>query len=471
MAELNCDVAVIGAGTAGRAAERSARRHGARTLLIDDGFAGTTCVRIGCMPSKLLIAAAEAAHAVRQAPIFGVETVPPRIDGRAVMARLRRERAAFLASDRESIESLPAGVALRGRARFAGPNRLALDDGRTVAAKAIVIATGSHSAVPENFASVADRVLTTETIFERGDLPGSLAVVGAGPIGLELAQAFARLGTDVMLFDKSGAIAGLKDRIVEADLRRILAREFPIVTGVDLTAERHGEAVRIAWHGEATGTRDFDHVLVAAGRPPNLAGLDLSAAGLKLDKHGVPVFDEATLQCGAAPIFIAGDANADRAVLHEASDEGTIAGRNAANFPRVRPGERGVPFQLTFTDPNVAVLGEVATEETPDVVIGTASYADQGRAKVMARNAGTVRFYAARQGGRLLGATMAGPGVEHMAHLVAWAIGDGRTAAELLDRPFYHPTFEEGLKSALRAICATSRTTVPSRDEARPSAA
>ncbi len=146
----------------------------------------------------------------------------------------------------------------------------------------------------------------------------------------------------------------------------------------------------------------------------------------------MPDYDRETMQCGTAPIFIAGDADHDRAVLHEASSEGTIAGRNAASYPEVTPGKRTVPFAITFTHPNVAVIGRIAQNDDADIVIGTASYDDQGRAKVEACNAGLVRFYADRRDGGLTGATMAGPAVEHSAHLIAWAIQSGWTATEVL---------------------------------------
>ncbi|WP_152044588.1 dihydrolipoyl dehydrogenase [Aureimonas psammosilenae] len=470
MPDLSCDVAVIGAGTAGRAAERSARRHGAKTLLIDEAFSGTTCVAVGCMPSKLLIAAGEAAHAVRQAHVFGVKAPPPEIDGRAVMERVRRERDKFLASDLQTIEDLPEGVAVKAKARFAGPTTLVLDDGRTVKARTVVIATGSYPAVPESFDSVSNLVLTNETIFELPTLPASVAVIGAGALGLELAQALSRLGVEITVFDKSKEIAGLEDEAVEASLREILLKEFAILTEVETEGEPAEGGVLVKWSGKERGEKRFDHVLVSAGRPPRLKDLDLEKSGIELGDKGVPVFRETTMQCGASPVFIAGDADASRPILHEASDEGTIAGRNAALHPTVEPVERSVPFILTFTDPPVAVIGTVPDADNKTVVTGKASYADQGRAKVMARNAGLVHFYATRDGGRIIGASMAAPAVEHMAHLVAFAVQEGKTAAELLDMPFYHPTFEEGLKPALREICEAAGTLAPSRDEARPSA-
>jgi dihydrolipoamide dehydrogenase len=465
MTKLTCDVAIIGAGTAGLAAERSARRNGAKTLLIDEGFGGTTCASVGCMPSKLLIAAGNAMHAVEHASVFGVEA-SGKVDGVAVMARVRKERDAFVAGVETSIDKLPAEVKIEARAKFAGATILSLSYGREVHAKSVVIATGSSPAIPEMFDGVRDRVLTNESIFDLKDLPKSLGVIGAGALGLELAQAMARLGVDTMVFDTGETIGGLKDRHVAEAYHAILSREMPILLGVELKVEPDGDGVKLAWSGSASGEQRFDYLLVATGRPPRIKGIGLETTGLALNDHGMPDYDCETMQCGAAPIFIAGDADHDRAVLHEASAEGMIAGRNAASYPEVTPGKRTVPFAITFTHPNVAVIGKIAKDDDADTVIGTASYDDQGRAKVEACNAGLVRFYADRRDGRLTGATMAGPAVEHSAHLIAWAIQSGWTATEVLDLPIYHPTFEEGMKGALRSICSEVHApTPPDRDD------
>ena len=458
MTDLSCDVAIIGAGTAGLAAERSARAAGARTLLIDDRFAGTTCATVGCMPSKLLIAAGHAAHAVRTAPSFGVQVAAPEIDGGAVMARVRAQRDSYVAATLASIDKIPDGIRQMARARFTDATRLALDDGRTVSARSVVIATGSRPRIPEMYKALGDLVLTNESIFELTDLPVSVAVIGAGPLGLELAQALARLGVDTAVFNRGHHVGGTGDEEVETTLRTILQKELPIHSGVTLDAEPVADGARISWSGPTSGSKVFARVLVATGRAPIMDTLDLAKTGLALDDHGTPVFDGETMQCGGSAIFIAGDANADRSILHEASMEGAIAGRNAASFPAVEPGKRTPPFSIMFTDPPLAVIGAPPEE---DSVIGEASYADQGRAKVEGRNAGLVRFYAAPADGRITGATLLGPGMDHIGHLIAWAVDRGETATSLLELPFYHPTFEEGLKSALRSICAAVHTPLP----------
>ncbi|WP_304620045.1 dihydrolipoyl dehydrogenase [Paracoccus sediminilitoris] len=458
--KLTCDVAVIGAGTAGIAAEAAARKQGARTLLIDPEFRGTLCANTGCMPSKLLLAAAHAAHDIRRAPVFGIHPEGLRIDGKAVMQRVRDERDHFVRATRESFDKLPDGTAIRSRARFAGPNNLVLDDGRRIEAKAIVIATGSSPLMPAPFRGLGPRALTNETIFELPDLPESLAVIGGGPIGLELAQAMGRLGVAVTLFDKATTLGKARDPQVAEALKQAVGREVTLKLGCDTTAAAAKDGVRIEWSGDDSGSAVFSHVLVGVGRPPNLDGLNLDKAGLALDDHGTPLLNRQTLQCGDAPIFMAGDADADVPLLHEASDEGAIAGANAAQFPVVTPDRRKTAFSMIFTDPAHASIG-LAPE---GALTGRADYSNQGRARTEARAEGCMVLHADPQG-NLLGADLCTPGTEHLAHLLVWAVERGLTAMDLLSLPFYHPTLEEGMKPALREICAKAGQTQPANQD------
>jgi len=451
MTDLTCDVAVIGAGTAGLAAERAARSQGASTLLIDDAFAGTTCIQFGCMPSKLLIAAADAAFAARHADRFGIRPSDVEIDGAAVMRRVHTLRDRFIAGVKAEFDGLPTGVKRKAFARFDGPGRLVLTSGETITAKAIVIATGARPSVPKFLDSVSDAVLTNETLFTLDDLPKSVGVIGAGPLGLELAQALARLGVDVAVFDEGDKLGGIEDAEIAKSLHNALEAEFPIHLGVKLSAEPHGHGVALSWDGPKPGSHVFERILAAAGRPPRLDKLGLETTGLTLDKHGMPEVNPATMQCADSPIFMAGDAAGDRPVLHEAHAEGAIAGSNAASFPKVEPAERMTPLSIMFTQPGLAVVGKIAKDQK--TVCAVVSYADQGRAKVFATNAGVGKIHADAATGRLLHAQLVGPAVEHSAHLLALAIGQNMTATELLKMPFYHPTYEEGLKTALREIC------------------
>lgn len=451
MTSIKCDVAVIGAGTAGLAAERHARKAGARTVLIDPAFRGTTCAAVGCMPSKLLIAAANAAHSVRHAHQFGVKATAE-VDGKAVMARVRALRDHFVAGVKDSYDKVPQ--TLKGTARFTSATTLVLDGGEHVTAKAIIIATGAAPSVPEDYDVISDLVLTNETVFELEDLPKRLAVVGAGSLGAELAQAFARLGVEVTLLDSGSGVAGLKGEEA-ARMADFLREDMAVHLEAQVKVARDGAGARLEWK---QGSVTVDRVLVAAGRPPALKGLGLEATGLALNDHGVPEFDTTTLRCGSSNIFIVGDANHDRSVLHEATAEGSIAGRNAANLTDVRGAKRKVPMAIAFTHPNVATIGHVP--EGVDTVTGHADYGDQGRARTEARNRGFVRLEGDAEG-RILSATLCMPDGEHVAHYFALAIGQGMTAAQLLDQPIYHPTLEEGLRKALSQICQECNLPVP----------
>jgi dihydrolipoamide dehydrogenase len=191
------------------------------------------------------IAAANSAFNARRSSVFGIETKTS-VDDRAVMARVRNERDRFVAETLKSIEKIPAGICIRQRARFSDKIALTLDDGRKVSAKAIVIATGSRPSVPKPFQKLGEIVLTNETIFELESLPRSIAVVGAGPLGLELAQALARLGVEVTMFDQGEHIAALRDAEVAKNLRSILGKEFPIHLDVKLDVEKDGGRCRSA---------------------------------------------------------------------------------------------------------------------------------------------------------------------------------------------------------------------------------
>ena len=294
--------------------------------------------------------------------------------------------------------------------------------------------------------------MTNETIFELDDLPNSVGVVGAGPLGLEMAQALARLGVEIMLFDQGDKLGGLPEGDPAKSLREALDRELTVRLGVTLAAKADDSGVRLTWLGSSSGAMHFNYLLVAAGRSPRLHGLCLQNTGLALDEYGLPKVNEHTLQCGDAPIFIAGDADHSRPVLHEATATGAIAGHNAARYPEVTPSRRFTPLAITFTDPPVAIVGDTPKPNDKAVVAGVVAYANEGRAKIEAKTAGCIQIFAERETGRLTGAVMVGPGVDHTAHLIAWSIQQGLTASKMLEMPFHHPTVEEGLKAALLEI-------------------
>ena len=448
------DVAVIGAGSAGLAAYRAVNERGRRALLIEPGPFGTTCARSGCMPSKLLIAPADAAHAVSRLPAFGLAAGGPvEVDGRSVMARVRRERDRFVGFITAGIDALPAGDVLRGRARFVDDRTLRVGDDVTVRAASVVIATGSSPAHPAAWDVLGDRLVTNSEVFEWIDLPRRVAVLGPGVMGLELGQALHRLGVHVVVYGRGPHVGPLRDPAVLAEATRLFGAELPLELGAHVTMARDGDEVvvtSVAADGAARVAR-FDYVLAATGRRPNVGNLGLESTTLELDGRGVPRYDRTTLRCGTSPIFIAGDADDDTALLHEAADEGQIAGDNAATYPDVRAGLRRAPLVIVFTDPQMAIVGGGfdAVRAVPHVT-GEVSFERQGRARIMLRNAGLARVYADSHSGRFLGAEVLGPDAEHLGHLLAWSLQMALTVVQMLEMPYYHPVVEEGLRTALR---------------------
>lgn len=458
MAVVYTDVAVIGAGSAGLGAYHSARKAGKKAVLIERGIYGTTCARVGCMPSKLLIAAADAAHHARHVDGFGIQAGEVAVDGKAVMARVRAERDRFVSFVVEDVASFPPEDKLVGDARFLSDTVLSVGGHTEVHAGAVVIATGSHAKIPESFAGLGDRVVINDDVFEWETLPRSVVVFGPGVIGIELGQALARLGVKVRVFGTSGSLASLTDPKVKQQARRIFQSEFYLDTAarvIETTGHHDGVEITYIDLENKTQTERFDYALVATGRAPNVSSLDLHNTSLKLDEKGVPVFEPRSMQCGHSAIFMAGDADNQLTVLHEASDEGRIAGQNAASFPQVKCFQRRTPLSIVFTDPQIAIVGQrFADIKDDDIVVGSVSFDNQGRARVMRQNRGMLNLYARCGTGELLGAEMVAPAAEHLGHLVAWAIQSRMTVAQMLDMPFYHPVLEEGLRTALRNAVA-----------------
>lgn len=455
MREIQVDVAILGAGTAGLTARRAAEKAGASAVLIDPGPLGTTCARVGCMPSKLLIAAAEAAHSASGAHRFGVDASYT-VDGRRVMSRVQELRDFFTGFVLESSAELEAkGLLLRGAGRLVDAHTVRVGEEVEVKARAIVLATGSTPTIPPPFASLPRELLmTNEEVFELEDLPESVFVVGAGVIGLELGQALHRLGVRVQIVGRGGQVGVLRDPKLVKLGAALFEEELDVhFDAKELEAEEEDGQVRVRFIGR-DGLRHsgrFARVLVAAGRRPNLAAL--GAVEVPRDARGLPIFDPTTMQLGDTHLFIAGDVNNDRTLLHEAADEGRIAGENAARWPEVHCHPRRAPLAVMFTDPQIAVVGEPFEQMGCDTHrVGAVDFSRQGRARVMGMNRGALRVYGRAGTGELLGAELLGPHMEHLAHLLAWAVQQRMTVGQALEMPFYHPVLEEGLRTALQDL-------------------
>ncbi len=440
------DVAIIGAGSAGLSALRVVRKQTDNFVLINHGSYGTTCARVACMPSKALIEAANAFHLGKTLDAFGVSGAERlAVDIPAVLRRVRRLRDGFVAGMLNLTDEVK-DHSIAGRARFLEPQVLEVGD-RRVHAKKIIIATGSRPVVPGEWAAFGPRMLTSDDLFEQETLPSRMAVVGMGGLGSEIAQALARLGIEITGFDSADHIAGLSDTQVNSEAVALLSAEFAMHLGQAAAPVIEGERIRVRAGNESVVV---DKVLVALGRRPNIDQMGLENLGVALDARGVPPFDSSTMQIADLPVYIAGDANRHLPLLHEALDEGYIAGYNAM---RSEPTcfERRVPLAIIFTDPGIAVVGHHFAELMKDeIVIGEVDFSNQGRARMAEVNHGLLRVYADKSSGRLLGAEMCAPLGEHLAHLLALAVQRKLTVRELLGMPFYHPVLEEGLRTALR---------------------
>lgn len=439
-------VVIIGAGTAGLTALSQVRRRTDDFVLINDGPYGTTCARVGCMPSKALIEAANAFHKRHLYREMGIISHrDPTVDGRAVMDRVRRLRDRFVKGVVESTENL-GDRNIPGRARILAPDLVEVD-GRKILAEALIIAPGSTPVVPGSWRELGDLLVTSDTLFEMEDLPESMAVVGLGAIGLEMAQAMSRLGVRVQGFDAATSIAGITDPSVAEEALEILGSEFPVHLGTAVALEPRGG---VAGVGDGT----FRKVLAAVGRRPCTVGLGMENLGVPLDERGLPEVSPLTMQVGDLRVFLAGDANGIAPILHEAADDGFIAGRNALE-DNPREHCRRARLGIVFTSPNIASAGtRHAALDLERTAIGEAEFRTQGRAVTSGENRGILRVYADTDSGRILGSEMIAPEGEHLAHLVAWAIQQGLTLTQALRMPFYHPVVEEALRGALRNASA-----------------
>jgi len=449
------DVAVIGAGSAGLPAFRAARMHTEKVVLIEGGIYGTTCARVGCMPSKLLIAASEAAHSVENASKFGVYSSKPTINGRDVMERVRSERDRFVGFVLESVENIDQMHHFRGHAHFLDNHTIQVED-KIIEAKSVVIATGSSPKLMPMFEGLGERLVVNDDIFEWETLPESVAVFGPGVIGLELGQALHRLGVRIHIFGLSGSLKPLSDMGIKSYAENLFKDEFPIDTKADIQGlELENGQVKISFVDHNNGEEKeelFDFLLAATGRLPNVNDLGLENTELELDSLGVPLYNSATMQCGNSSIFIAGDVNNDLPLLHEAADEGQIAGDNAGRFPDIKTGLRRSPVTVVFCDPQIAIVGNSWSEleGNENVVTGKVSFEGQGRSRIILKNKGLMHIYADQNSGLFLGSEFIGPHAEHLAHLMSWAHQQKMTIQQMLEMPFYHPVIEEGLRTALR---------------------
>jgi dihydrolipoamide dehydrogenase len=444
------DVAILGAGSAGLFALSQVKRETDNYVLIDGGELGTTCARVGCMPSKVFIQVAEDFH---RKSIFDREGINGgeelSLDVPAVTEHVQDLRDVFVDRTLGATDNLDAAHLIDGYAKFISNDTIEVN-GEQIKAKSIVIATGSKPVIPAAWQDFADDVLTTDEFFELEDLPASMAVIGLGSIGLEIGQSLHRLGVKVAAVDQLNVIARLEDDDVNDLAIATIGKEFPLWLGDGAILEKVESGIQVS-----AGDQQMvvEKILASLGRKPGLDSLNLDATDIKLAENGVPVYDPLTMQVGDLPIFIAGDVNADRPILHEAGHEGRVAGYNAVRHMVDGPVEkfkRKVPLAITFCEPNIATVGAQLSElNSNDIAIGEIQFSPVGRALIMGKNRGLLRLYVQKSDGLLLGACMCCVKAENLAHLICWSIQKGMTVFDMLKMPFYHPVIEEALQAAL----------------------
>jgi dihydrolipoyl dehydrogenase len=443
------DVAVIGAGHAGLNAIKEIRKVTENYVLINGGQLGTTCARYGCMPTKVALHLAETYNNRSQHQRLGIKGGENlQIDIPEAMERIRELRDMFIDLILADTTDDMGDALIEGYAQYIDAQTLQVGN-QTIRTNTTVIATGARSCIPPEWRGFDDGILTIETLFEQETLPESVAVLGLGPIGIELAQALHRLGVRVIGVDQGDRIARITDPIVNKMAIDIIAREIPLWIDAGVSIERHGKRFRVRAGDRET---EVEKLFVAVGRHPNLDGLCLERLGVEKDHQGVPLHNPFTMQLYPLPIYIAGDAAGGLATLQKAADQGRIAGYNAAR-PYAMEFKPKTHMSIVFCDPNVAAVGALWSELGEDVIIvGEVRFGPVGRAVITGRNRGILRIYADKESGRILGAAMVGAHCEHLAHLLAWAVEDEMTVTKALRMPYYHPVFEEAIQDALKEL-------------------
>lgn len=458
------DVAIIGAGTAGLSARSEVAKVTDSYRVFDPGPYGTSCARVACMPSKALLQSAHDFHRRNAFEALGiVGGTGLRVDSVRVLEETRRLRDGLVDGVLDGMSDWRGTHLVAHAPVFETGGVLRAGDAR-FRPRATIIATGSRPVVPAGWRErFGARLLTSDDVFELRHLPRRIAVIGLGPVGLELGQALARLGVEVTGFDPARSVGGLTDPELLPRLREALSAEITIVTAEAQPVERAGHAITMQWaNDDSEGETEVDMLLVAMGRRPNIDGLGLDQLGVTVGEDGRPDLPEGRLNPPGARVYFAGDAGLGPGLLHEASDEGRVAGHFAARGEDA-VFDRRTPLRMVFCEPQIALAGatwDKLQDRAEGIATGQASFDGAGRTMLQRAQGGAIRIYAEKSSARILGAAIAAPEAEHLAHLLAHAIGQGNDLRDLLRMPAYHPTHEEVLRRALRAAlaeCAVDR--------------
>lgn len=451
------DLAVIGGGSAGLTAAIVAGNVGAKVLLVDKKRLGGDCLHSGCIPSKALIHAARVAHSARTAAAVGVRTGEINVDFSQVMAHVRsRIEAVGEGETPEKLEDHGVEVTFGG-ARFLSPEKILIGKDREVESKSFVIAVGAKPWIPPVEGLEAAGYLDHKSLFNKRDLPQRLAVVGGGPVGVEMAQALCRLGVEVTLLEAGPRLMVRDDKELAHELQKILTRELNVVCSAKVLAvERNGQTKTVRFQqtlpGEGTAPKaargeslEVDEVLFATGRRPHFENLNLDAAGVQATHAGVVVDD--TLRTTAKNIWACGDCAGSYQFTHFAEAQARVAARNAlfrgnSNF---RP--KSVPW-VTFTDPELAHTGltEVdAVKRGVDHLVYRYPYSQLDRAITDRATEGLAKVVVTPKG-KVLGASILGPSAGEAISEVSLALDAGWTLSQIGESIHPYPVMNRVLR-------------------------
>jgi len=451
------DFVVLGGGSGGYAAARTAAGEGLRTAVIDGSRElGGLCILRGCMPSKTLIESANRLQDMREAPEFGLKAKDIGFDAAKIIERKRRLISEFAKYRTEQLENGKFAL-IRGQARFASPHEILVSllggGEQTVRAETILVATGSVIRHPDIPGLAQAKPLTSDDVLDNDHPPKSLIVLGAGPVALEMAHYHRGLGADVTVVQRSKQVLSSMDRDVADAVQRGMERHgTKFVLGCRIlqagTSSR-GKWVRVA-HDDREETIEADEILLALGRDPATSRLDLAAAGLDI-APGRALATSDTQQTLVPHIFGAGDVTGKLEIVHIAIEQGEIAARNAARLLR-GTGEplETIDYRLrlfaVFTQPEAAMVGLTEREASGlglDFAAATYPFDDHGKSIVHGKTDGFVKLIADRKSGEILGGAVVGPHASELIHEIVVALRYRSTAAEFLKIPHYHPTLSE----------------------------
>ena len=438
------DVVVIGGGSAGYAAANTAQSKGAKVAIVDKGPLGGLCILRGCMPTKTILRSSDVLALMHRAKEFGLSVSNPSADLSLINDRKIRLINEFASYRIEQLND-PKFTLIEEHASFLSPHQLKVGK-RELSAKNFIIATGSTTAefpVP-GLAEVG--FLTSDDVLELRETPESMIVLGAGPVAVELAQFFCRIGTQTTLVQRSGYILSKGDEDLACPVEARFREEgMEVYTGTKLLRvekSRYGRTVFFSHEGkEKSATAST--ILQALGRKPNIDGLNLSAASVNVNQGRIEVDQE--MRTNVPHIFAVGDVNGLHEIVHIAIEQGEIAAHNATQEGARQFDER-LKLSITFTDPPVASVG-LSEKECQKLSIlylkATYPFDDHGKSLCMGETHGHVKLLCSPDSGEIIGAHVVGPEAGEMIHQMVTLMHFRGTVHDLVKLPHYHPTLSE----------------------------